>query len=365
MKVYFLLFGFVFLIILRPITGKSQIVTDSSSVNNTILLPLITRSIETDWSFGLATIFTFRMSKKDTVSRTSNIEIIGLYSLKKQFVAVINGNQYFKKEKLILNEQFSYSSFPDKFWGIGRNTKPERVEPYTFQQYYLFAHLMKNMGNNYFLGVIAEHQNVLNVEHVANGLFEQDNVAGRNGYKTAGLGISFTKDTRNHAFTSSKGTFAQIFFTTYSNRIGSSYNFSTLVVDVRKYFPIATSHVLALQAYSLNNIGSEIPLRNLGALGGSNSMRGYYSGRFRDNNLMVLQSEYRLPVYKRFGLVGFASIGNVGRDLADFHLNDIKYSYGGGIRFALSKKEKLNLRIDYGFGKGGNNGLYFQIGEAF
>jgi hypothetical protein len=70
-------------------------------------------------------------------------------------------------------------------------------------------------------------------------------------------------------------------------------------------------------------------------------------------------------VYKGIGIAGFGSIGNVGNSLADFHLNDIKYSYGARIRVALNKKEKLNLRIDYGFGKGGNNGLYFQIGEAF
>jgi hypothetical protein len=365
MKGKLILIGFIFLLITSTEKTYSQVTTDSLSTHNSILLPLITRSIETDWSFGLATIFTFKMNKKDTVSRTSNIEVVGIYSLKKQFVAVINGNQYFKKEQLILTEQFSYSSFPDKFWGIGRNTTANSAEPYTFQQYYLYAHLMKNMGKKLFIGVLAEHQNVLKVDYIANGLFDKDNVAGRNGYKTVGIGFSVTKDTRNHAFTSSKGTFAQVFFTTFSSLLGSSYNFSSLVIDVRKYFPIATTHVLALQAYSLNNIGNEIPLRNLGALGGSNSMRGYYSGRYRDNNLMVLQSEYRLPVYKRFGIVGFASLGNVGNNLADFHLNDIKYSYGGGLRFALSKKEKLNLRIDYGFGKGGNNGLYFQIGEAF
>lgn len=343
----------------------SQTDTSSLSTSKTVLLPLITKSIETDWSFGLATIFTFKMNKKDTISRTSNIGVIALYSLKKQFVAVINGNQYFKNEKLILNEQLSYSSFPDKFWGIGRSTNASAEEPYSFNQYYLFAHLMKNLGNRFFVGAIVEHQNVFNLTYNNGGLFDKENVAGKNGYFTTGIGVSLTKDSRNNAFAPDNGLFAQLFFTNYSKALGSSYNFSTLVIDVRKYIPIATNHVLALQVYSLNNIGKSIPLRNLGALGGANSMRGFYNGRYRDNNLMVFQSEYRLPVYKGIGIAGFGSIGNVGNSLADFHLNDIKYSYGAGIRVALNKKEKLNLRIDYGFGKGGNNGLYFQIGEAF
>lgn len=339
--------------------------TDSVKNKSTLILPLITKSIETDWSLGLATVVTFKMSLKDSISRTSNIEVIGLYSLKDQFVAVINGNQYFKNEQFILNEQISYSSFPDKFWGLGNNTKATAEEPYTFQQYFLFAHLMKNLGNHFFLGGIIEHQNVLAVNYIAGGLFDQQNITGRNGYHTLGLGISFTNDTRNHAFTPSRGRFAQLFLTGNNNSWGSSFNFFSLVADYRQYIPIANKSVLALQAYSLNGFGDEIPLRNLGSLGGSNSMRGYYSGRYRDKNLFVIQSEYRLPIYKRIGAVAFGSIGNVGNNFAEITNSEIKYSYGGGIRFALNKKEKLNLRIDYGLGKGNNHGLYFQIGEAF
>jgi hypothetical protein len=43
----------------------------------------------------------------------------------------------------------------------------------------------------------------------------------------------------------------------------------------------------------------------------------------------------------------------------------MKYSAGAGLRFMLSKKEKLSLRVDYGIGLGRNRGLYIQLGEAF
>jgi hypothetical protein len=339
--------------------------TDSINSKSTLILPVVTKSIETDWSFGLATVFTFKMKEKDTVSRTSNIEVVSLYTLKEQFVAAINGNQYFKNEQFILNEQISYSSFPDKFWGIGNDTKESAEEPYTFQQYFIFAHLMKNLGNHFFVGGILEHQNVLKVNYKLGGLFDQENIIGRNGYHNIGLGISLTNDTRNHAFVPNKGRFAQLFFSKYNNAWGSSFNFFSLVADYRQYFQITKNQVLAIQAYSLNNFGDEIPLRNLGSLGGANSMRGYYNGRFRDKNLLVFQSEYRLPIYKRLGAVCFGSIGNVGNGIYQIFNSELKYSYGGGIRFALNKKEKLNLRIDYGIGKGSNHGLYFQIGEAF
>ncbi len=44
--------------------------------------------------------------------------------------------------------------------------------------------------------------------------------------------------------------------------------------------------------------------------------------------------------------------------------DQLKYSYGGGLRVMLSKSEKLNLRLDYGIGEQ-SSGFYFQLGEAF
>jgi hypothetical protein len=47
------------------------------------------------------------------------------------------------------------------------------------------------------------------------------------------------------------------------------------------------------------------------------------------------------------------------------NFKDVKYSFGGGLRFALNKAERLNLRVDYGFHSRRQNGFYLQIGEAF
>lgn len=79
----------------------------------------------------------------------------------------------------------------------------------------------------------------------------------------------------------------------------------------------------------------------------------------------MFQAEYRFPLYKRFSAVLFGGTGTVGRNFSDYAVNELKYSYGGGLRFAVNKKEKLNIRIDYGIGQGKNNGFYLQLGEAF
>lgn len=333
------------------------------NLRHILVLPIIARSIETGWSFGIASAGTFHLKARDSATRTSNVQAVALYTTRSQFVAALNGSIYFPGERFILNEQLSYSSFPDKFWGLGTSTPDSNKESYKFKQYYVYLHPQRRIGSNLFLGVVFEHQSVFDVQYEAGKLFDKENILGRNGYKIFGLGLSFTYDTRNNAFSPSKGTMMQFWFDHFMPLIGSDYQYTSYTFDIRRFLRIYKNQVLALQAYGLFT-ARDVPLRSLAALGGANSMRGYYAGRFRDKNQGVLQAEYRVPIAGRIGAVGFAGIGNVGPELKDINFQCLKYSYGGGVRIALNKEEKLNLRLDYGLGEH-SQGFYLQLGEAF
>lgn len=348
-------------LISQPLAAQN----DSTKSKQILIFPVLTRSIETSWSFGAAGSSTFKFSKKDTASRTSNLQTIVLYSLKKQFIAAVNGSQYFKNEDYILNEQLSFSSFPDKFWGLGKYSPDSAEESYNFKQYYIYLHLMRHLGNNIYAGILYEFQNVLEVDYKPGGIFDQQKIVGRNGYKISGLGLSLTYDDRNNAFAPDKGNFAQIYFNHFAPGFGSDYAYTNLVIDLRKFISIKKRNVLAMQAYSFSNLGDEVPLRSLATLGGMTSMRGYYDGRYRDKQQLVFQAEWRYRINKRFGAVAFGNFGDVGHGITDFALQDLKYSYGAGLRYAINKSEKLNIRLDYGKGIGNNQGFYFELGEAF
>ncbi|PWT78633.1 MAG: hypothetical protein C5B59_01360 [Bacteroidetes bacterium] len=330
-----------------------------------LVLPIVARSIETSWSFGAAVSSTFHIkSPTDTPTRTSNLQALGLYSLKNQLVFAINGSIYFPGEKNIIDQQISYSYFPDKFWGLGKNTPHSNEESYNYKQFYVYLHPKQKVGKGLFIGLRYEFQAVWAVEYDSGGIFDKEQILGRYGYIASGLGASFTYDTRNNAFAPDRGGMMQFYFNHFDNIFGSTYRYTNFVVDIREFFKLYKQQVLALQAYGFFNTG-EVPLRSLASIGGSNSMRGYYAGRYRDHNQFVLQAEYRVPVFWRFGCVAFTDIGNVGRTLGDLNFDYLKFSYGGGIRIALSKVERLNLRLDYGFGLKGGSGFYFQLGEAF
>ena len=333
--------------------------------NHLLVLPVIARSIETSWSFGSAVSGTFHINKKDTTIRTSNLQGLALYSLKKQFIAAINGTIYFPGEKYILSQQLSYSFFPDKFWGLGRLTPDSNAEPYNFRQFYLYLHGQRSLARHLFIGVLYEYQKLLKIEYTPGGLFDKQNIQGRHGYQVSGLGASITYDTRNDAFAPDNGVFLQGSFNHFTGLFGSDFKYTNYIIDTRGFIKIYKKQVLALQGYAFFNSG-DVPLRSLASLGGANSMRGYYDGRYRDKNQAILQAEYRVPVYRRLGAVAFGGIGNVSSNCDFLSISALKYSYGGGLRIGLTKSEKLNLRLDYGVSRGARSqGFYFQLGEAF
>jgi len=335
-----------------------------AKIRHVLVLPIIARSIETGWSFGLAGASTFHLKSGDSATRTSNEQALALYTTRHQFVAALNGSIYFPGERFIINHQLSYSSFPDNFWGLGKSSSDSAKESYKFRQYYVYMHPQCLLVNNLFLGLVYEFQRVTDIQYARGGLFDKEDISGRTGYRISGLGLSLTYDTRNNAFSPDRGVMLQGYFDHFMPFLGSDYQYTNIVLDFRRYICLLRRQVLAFQAYGFFNIG-ETPLRSLASLGGASSMRGYYAGRYRDKDLAALQAEYRFPLFWRLGAVAFADMGNVGKDLAELNFYCLKYSYGGGLRLALNKKEKLNLRLDYGIGYGDSRGFYLQLGEAF
>jgi len=329
-----------------------------------VIFPVLARSIETGWSVGAASSVTFHFKDKEHKTRTSNIQGISIYSTHRQFVVALNGSIYFPSERFILNQQLSYSYFPDKFWGLGKTAPDSNREDYSYHQYYIYLHPQLLLSNSLFLGLVYEYQNVADTRYDSGGLFVKENVVGRDGYHVSGLGLSITYDNRNNAFAPDQGMLLQFYFNHFAPAFASEYTYTNFVFDIRKFIRLYREQVLALQVYGFFNAG-QVPLRSLASLGGANEMRGYYAGRFRDKNLYVVQGEFRTPLFWKIGAVGFGDIGNVGSDIGGMNFKDLKYSFGGGLRFAINRSERLNLRIDYGIGGQKANGFYVQLGEAF
>jgi hypothetical protein len=331
-----------------------------------LFFPLIVKSPEYRWGAGVGGIVYFKL-KNDSAARTSSVKVVSFVTLRKQLVFANEGYFYLPGEAFIVHYIATATHFPDKFWGLGNSTLNSDVEAYTIGQFDLYPQLLREIREHLFVGVGYEFQNVYHFEYDSESgesLFDTQDIAGRNGSKISGTGMIFMWDSRSNAFSSTKGFYFQYFNNFYRTGIGSDYNFTIHSMDIRKYFGLKKSRSIAIQLVMTAATGT-IPIRNMSIMGSDSYMRGYYQGRFQDRTMIATQCEFRTPVYKRFGVVMFAGLGKVGAGIHEtFTTLSFKPSVGAGIRYAISKKERLNLRFDGGFGNK-SYGSYLNFGEAF
>ncbi|MBA3665194.1 MAG: BamA/TamA family outer membrane protein, partial [Bacteroidetes bacterium] len=159
------------------------------------------------------------------------------------------------------------------------------------------------------------------------------------------------------------GYYLEASYQYFGKSLGSGFEYSKIFIDAVKYLRIYEHHIIAINFVSDNTIGNP-PFNQLALLGGTKRMRGYYEGRFRDKNMLIMQAEYRTSFFGRLGGTIFGGIGEVTDHWVNYNFKNVKYSYGAGLRVVLDKKEKINLRLDFAFGQN-TQGLYLTIGEAF
>jgi len=254
---------------------------------------------------------------------------------------------------------------PELFYGIGNDTSSDAEESFTHQTVYFKVNFQRRVIEAMNVGVQYDFERTKMLEVEKGRLLAGGEITGSDGGRNSGVGILMNWDSRDNVFSATKGSFHQISYMIYRDFLGSEYEFSQYELNLRQYIPLSSSHTLAFQGI-FNSVTGDPPFHKLSLLGGESMMRGHYMGRYRDRNMIAFQVEYRvLPVWWRFGLVGFLGVGDVSDDIKNFKLEDLKYSAGFGIRFQIMPEEGINLRIDQAFGEGAGGFRYINIGEAF
>lgn len=329
----------------------------------TNFFPIAFYTPETRIGLGFMSYTMLKMNKLDSNCRTSNIQNYATYTQNHQFTIENEWRLFAHHERYIFSGTIDYTRFPELFFGIGNQSKVTESELYTFDLVKLQSKNLRQIKKNTFLGFQYDMQNLFNVKMSNKMMMHVEGVYGGDGYVTSGIGPLFVFDSRNNVLNSSKGLYAEAMLSVNDKTIFSHFNYQTLLFDIRKYQTFKKHYTLALNAYSCFNFG-KVPFRAMPVIGGARLMRGFYRGRFRDNNLIVLQLESRIHLYKRFGIVLFAGMGQVSNKINHFTLDGFKYNYGYGIRYKINKKENINLRLDMGLTEEGH-GLYIVFAESF
>jgi outer membrane protein assembly factor BamA len=336
---------------------------DSSKSKKLHLLPIAYYTPETRLGLGCLAYKVFKTKNQDSLSRSSNAQTYCSVTLNKQFLLENEWTLFLKNERYFLSGNLDYTRFPEFFFGIGNHTLKSDKKRYSFDLVKLHSKNLKMVAKNLFLGFQYDLQYLFDIDRMETNMMENPKVAGANGYVTSGLGTVLRFDSRDNVLNSTKGTLFELQTTYYGPLTLGQFRYNSLTAEIRKFQRIGPKLTIAIHGYAQINDGT-VPFRAMPALGGAKFLRGFYRGRFRDQHMVMLQTELRAPLFWRIGMVAFGGMGQVAHQLSEFDTEHLKYSYGTGLRYKINKKDKANLRIDLGF-TNESHGLYVVFAEAF
>jgi outer membrane protein assembly factor BamA len=170
--------------------------------------------------------------------------------------------------------------------------------------------------------------------------------------------------------------------------LGSDFEYTRYILDASYLYPLLTRRqVLGLRVGGeyIDAKSRELPFYEEAALGGPETLRGYWEDRFLGQSRLLINGEYRLKLLDfdfydiwrvRIDGVAFGDMGRVFIDESDlsrqFEVNSdllpsvfehFRYSYGGGVRIALG--EAILARIDVGFSTEETGLVYLTFGHIF
>ena len=326
-------------------------------------LPIILYSPDTKFGGGAGGLLTFNFKSDSLGARRSSVTVGAVYTQLNQLLLYFPFQLFPHNQAYWLSGEISYYRYVYNYFGIGNNVPLDYLEKYEAAYPRIRINAVKKIKPNLFVGLRYAFDDFTFTHIDSGGILEKRQVTGSTGGRVSGIGAQLNYDTRDALFFPHNGSVVEAYLYGEGQATGSDFSYQRLSVDVSQYFPIGKNSVLAINGIAVLSFG-DVPFHQMPVIGGTKRLRGYYEGKYRDNHLLVLQSEFRFPLYKRFGGVVFGGFGEVTDKISRLSFENVRYNFGGGLRFTLDKAQHINIRADYGIGYK-SSGFYLTIGEAF
>lgn len=317
-------------------------------------------STDTKLGLGLVAAGLYRTNPNDTILPPSNISLFSDVSTVGFYMLGIRGTHIFPQDKYRADYTVYFYSFPCDYWGMGYdmgNDDSNKSEMKRWQARIKGSFLF-HLRSNFYIGPMVSYDYVIgkNVERpeLLNGMDRHT--------WNLGAGFSAVYDSRDVLTYPHQGLYINLTQCFRPRFMGNDYAFSTTELQVDAYQKIWKGAILAEDFRTMLNFGNP-SWGMMALLGNSNSMRGYYEGRYRDKHKMEAQVELRQHIWKRNSLTAWVGAGTVFSKFSNIRSRHILPNYGLGYRWEF--KKNVNVRLDYGFGKAGQSGFLFSINEAF
>jgi len=308
--------------------------------------------------------YVFKLNEQDKSSPPSWLGAAGAITNNGSRGLILGGRLYVKENKYQTTFAVGKGRANLDFFGIGRIPgRPPISVPLSISGTIFFGEVMRNVGKNIFVGPRYQYRRLssrIDGDPVEGGFVIPDIDLKSN---SAALGFHIQRDMRDSTFYPTKGTLFDLTGDFFDQAWGSRREYKTYKIAYNGFRKIGNRQVLAYRAMACSANGS-VPFYDLCLYGFSNDLRGYTTGEFQNRRMFATQAEYRRELPKRLGVVVFGGIGGVARRWGDFRSDQLLPAAGAGLRFKLDKKNHINYRIDFAYGREGRT-LSIGVGEAF
>lgn len=316
-------------------------------------------SSDTKLGIGLVAAGIYRTDPNDTILPPSEMSLYLKATTSMFFQLGLRGNHIRPGDRQRFIYDLNLASIDTKFWGIGynNNINDNNESNYKYINSQLRASYVWRLSSKFYAGPMVTFD-YINASDLHNEWLWEGQ---RERTFNLGVGITVQYDSRDFLSNAYHGIYLRLDQLFLPRKMFNKSAFSMTELRVSNYHPLWKNAIFASNFHTRITYGNT-PWGLLSTLGGSDNMRGYYEGRFRDKCEFDLCAELRQHIYRRHGIVVWGGCGMVFPNFKSMSWRKLLPNYGIGYRWEF--KKRVNVRLDYGFGRH-QSGLIFSINEAF
>ena len=316
-------------------------------------------SKSTSFGIGLLAAGLYRIDRTDSLTSPSDVSIFANVSVTGFYSVGISGNTIFARNRQRVNYTVMFSSAPRDFWGIGYYAARHNPKStYSEKRIQIEGRYLREVLPHTYVGGLASFDYTRGIHFSAPSYLDGEKAQ----YTATGLGAIVEYDSRDFIPNPFRGIYVSLLETVFPKGLGNCGGTlwrTSFTADA--YQRVWKDGILAADIYGVFN-SQGTPWTLLARLGDNQRMRGYYLGQYTDNCMITFQVELRQRIWRRIGGVVWGGAGNVFPAFNRFRWDETLPNYGLGLRWEF--KKRVNVRLDYGFGKK-TNGFLLSINEAF
>jgi hypothetical protein len=346
--------------------------------------PVVTYGPTSGFGFGAAGNLAVYKGFPDT-TRISSIVASVTATTKEQLLvnAKVNGSALNNRWHFEGDNRLYWTS--QKTYGLGAATTEGGAVDQKYDYFRFYETLYRQVASHTYLGagfLYNNHTDVRPADDAASAAWPSSPYVAyseQHGFdpasqSSAGFSLNALFDSRDGPINPSSGLYAGLSYRWFfEGFLGGASSWQQVSYDTRTYFRLTRDarHKLTFWLSGDFVTSGVAPYLDLPATGMDTygrAGRGYPQGRFRGQDLVYGEAEYRWTVTKNglFGVVAFLNSETFSNEQTGEKLFDSFASGAGfGLRVMLNKRSQTNLCFDVGWGKDGSHAVYFAVQEAF